>query len=569
MITASSAFMEKVNNGETPYIRMQLVPAVGNPIWIEDGQFWGNSFTFSEAVSNDGSFEVGGAIIGAFNFSLNNFSREFDSVEFAGAVVVPLIYYTINGTKEYLPKGIYYINSHRTSGNIIQCTSMDGLKLLDKSQTAITYPASVQTIVETICTANGITLATTSITNGSFVIEKAPSNDDTPLTDRQLLSYVCQVTGNFARMNENGELVVGWYDFDNVRSVRSTFNGKSLWTSPISVTGLRVGIGNATGVLMAMSIDGTGSLQYLRTSEIEDTFYINSSGELIAVAESGIVYRIVDGSLTREGEELNAVDENEEINILYGSDDYVIRIENNPLITISNAPQICQMISERIFGFEFRPGTIPILSNPCLQAGDVLRIIDSITGVAYLFPITSLTYTKSLTETVNCAFEDKEDVDLRLPSDYSTKVSVQQALAQALAADQRAQAAAEAAEVSGYQLIIQSDKGTAITEDGIANMTALIYDREMNEIDHDGTELVYRWWIMQDSSQASYLAGGKEISMLVNDALCEYAAGIYFETMPIDEGVNPFLLSLRNDSVILTNRAGVPLSSRYAESVTT
>ena len=564
----SSDFMAKVNNGETPYVRMQLVTAAGREIWIEDGDFWGNSVSFTEAVSNEGAFEVGGAVIGAFNFSLNNFDRQFDDVEFAGAVVVPLIYYTINGTKEYMPKGIYYINSHRTSGNVIQCTSMDALKLLDKSQTSITYPITVQDLIETLCEANNITLATETIENGTFQLTKAPTTNDTPLTDRQMLSYVCQITGNYARMNEEGELVVGWFDFDNPYFVRSTFNGKSLWTKPIEVTGIRVGIGGATGALMAVSIDGNGNLQYIRMAEEVDTFYINEYGELIAVTSSGATYTIVDGSLMRQGEELTASD-NEDINVLYGTDDNVIRIEGNPYITISNVATICQMISSRIFGMAFRPGTIPILSNPCLQAGDVLKIRDNTANFEYIFPITSLTYNKSLTETINCAFEDKEDVDLRLSSDYSIKVSVAEAMQRALAADALAQAAQEAAAVSGYQLVVLSDKGMVLTEDGAVNLTAVIYDSEMNVIDEDGTDYLYRWWVMQDSNSAAFLSGGKEIEILVDDALCDYAAGIYFETLNPEEGINPFSLGNRADTIVLTNRAGLPLTSRAAESVNT
>ena len=99
----SADFMAKVNNGETPYVRMQLVTASGREIWIEYGDCWGNSITFSEAVSDEGAFNVGGAVIGSFNFALNNFDGIFYDVDFAGAVVVPFIYYTINGVREYLP----------------------------------------------------------------------------------------------------------------------------------------------------------------------------------------------------------------------------------------------------------------------------------------------------------------------------------------------------------------------------------------------------------------------------------------------------------------------------------
>ena len=88
---------------------------------------------------------------------------------------------------------------------------------------------------------------------------------------------------------------------------------------------------------------------------------------------------------------------------------------------------------------------------------------------------------------------------------------------------------------------------------------------DMNEVDPQGTDVIYRWWVAKDGVRASYLGGGKWIKVPVSDQLCDYAAGIYFETKDISEGINPFLLAKRNDAVILTTRAGVPLSARAAE----
>ena len=143
-------------------------------------------------------------------------------------------------------------------------------------------------------------------------------------------------------------------------------------------------------------------------------------------------------------------------------------------------------------------------------------------------------------------------------------VSVDNAIKQAQQADEIARAAREMAETNGYQPYIVSDKGTAFNADTTANLTAMIYDQEMNEVDPQGTEYIYRWWVTKDGKTSSYLDGGKQITIPVSDSLCDYAAGIYFETKDISEGVNPFLLCNRN-SLVLTNRSGVPLSVRAAE----
>lgn len=571
MISASTAFMQKVNNGDIPFVRMQLTTSSGRTIWLEDGQFWASSVTFSEATSQDGAFSVGDAVIGSFNFSLTNFDRSLDSIDFAGAVVVPFVYFEINGTREYLPKGIFYVASHTTSGNIIRCTAMDGLKLLDQSSTTITYPTTVQTLIQAICTANNITLATQSIPHGDFVLNEPPkdsSGNSTVVTDRQMLSYACQCIGCFAKMNELGYLEVKWYDFENPVSISSTFDGKSLWTAPIAVTGLNIEVGNGVGAIMAMSIDANGNVTYVRSSQVSDTFWIDEDENLIAQADSGTIYVInTSGQLVRTGEEITvpADDNNDSVNVLYGTDDRVIKISGNPYITLANLVTVCENISNAIFGKFFRPGTLPVLGNPCLQAGDVLQVTDRNTGLVYLMPVTSTSYDKSLTQNVNCAFEQKEDADLRPSASYNMRVSVANAMAQAQAADELAQAAKELAETSGYQPYIISDKGTAFTTDTTATLTAVIYDMEMNEVDPQGTDVIYRWWIAKDGIRASYLDGGKWLTVYVSDTLCDYAAGIYFETKDISEGINPFLLAKRNDTVILTNRAGVPLSVRAAE----
>jgi TATA-box binding protein (TBP) (component of TFIID and TFIIIB) len=573
MISASTAFLQKVNNGEIPLMRMQLTTARGRTIWLEDGQFWGQSVSFNEATSQDNAFSVGDAVIGGFSFSLTNFDRSLDSIEFEGAVVVPFVYFEINGTKEYLPKGIFYVTSHTTSGNIIRCTAMDALKLLDQSSTPITYPITVQNLVVTICNANGITLDTTTIPHGDFVLpepEKDTSGNSTVITDRQMLSYACQCIGCFARMNELGHLEVKWYDFESPVVISTTFDGKSLWTSPITVTGISIDVGNGTSALMVMSIDPNGTLNYIRTSEVTDTFVIDSSGNLIATAESGTTYTInTSGQLVRTGEAIPAPQTegsgNDSVSILYGTDDRVIKISGNPYITVNNVLAVCQNISNAIFAKPFRPGTLPVLGNPCLQAGDVLQVTDRTTGLVYMMPITSTTYDKTLTQNINCAFEQKADADLRPNASYNMKVSVANAMAQAQAADELAQAARDLAETSGYQPYIVSDKGTAFAVDTTANLTAIIYDMDMNEVDPQGTDVIYRWWVARDGVRASYLGGGKWINVPVSDKLCDYAAGIYFETKDISEGINPFLLAKRNDAVILTTRAGVPLSARAAE----
>ena len=78
----------------------------------------------------------------------------------------------------------------------------------------------------------------------------------------------------------------------------------------------------------------------------------------------------------------------------------------------------------------------------------------------------------------------------------------------------------------------------------------------------------YRWWITQDGQTGTYLDGGKNITVAVNDSLCDYAAGIYFETRSAEDGIYPFCLSNRN-GLVLTTRSGKMLTVRAAERAVT
>ena len=571
MISVSTAFMQKINNGEIPSIRMQMVTADSRTIWFENSQLWSESVSFSEATTQDGTFSVGSAVIGSFSFTLNNFNRYLDNVDFAGAVVIPII--SFDGLTENVSKGVYYISKHTTNGNVIRCVALDGMKLFDEHRTTITYPTTVQSLVESLCTANNITLATTTIPHGDFVLAEPLNASGEPLvlTDRQKLSYACQCIGCYAKMNNMGELEIKWYDFANPIGVTTTFSGKSLWTLPIEVTGISVLVGDSNGALMAMSIDSNGMLNYIRSDEITDTFPINASGEMIATVESDATYAIdSNGYLIRTGEELTTPDVSNGVTnvVLYGTDERVINVSDNPYITIGNVVSVCENISSGIFGITFRPGTLPILANPCLEAGDVLRVTDTASGLVYLIPITSTTYNKGLIQNVTCAFESKEDEDLRPNSNYNVRVSVQNALDQAKAADEAAQAAMDAAQQSGYSLTILSSQGMAFSFDTSADLRAIIYDNEMNEIDPDGEEYLYRWWVAQDASSNRYLDGGKEIVIHIADPLCDYAAGIYYELLEVERGNYPFALCNRS-SAILTTRDGKMLTARAAERVGT
>lgn len=420
MISATNYFKGKVNNGDSPLFRMKLLTASGDEYWIEDGMFWANGISFSGGTSSNGSFDVGSAIIGSFNFILNNYDGYFDDIELRGAIVFPYAYYMNGENRDEIQKGQYYIASHTTSGYLIRCKALDAMKLFDQSDTPVTYPVTFESLVRMLAAANNVDVVGDTLPNGSYQIDTEPEG---ALTDRQKLSYACEITGNFAMMNNEGELVIKWYDYENPVQISTTFDGKDLWTNPIELTGLSVTIPHKEGAdaILRMDILDDGHLYFTNNTDVEVEFSINSDGELLATTPDGVTdqYAIINNALYRTGGQYTARDG--DIVFLYGTGENVIYINDNPYITQSNLLEIAQMVGRRVLRQTIRPGTLPVLSNPCLEAGDVLQITDRVTGLVYLLPITNFTYNRSITERVTCDFEAKEFDDLRPTSEYNIK----------------------------------------------------------------------------------------------------------------------------------------------------
>lgn len=420
MISATNYFKGKVNNGDAPLFRMKLLTASGDEYWIENGKFWANGISFSGGTSSNGSFDVGSAIIGSFSFILNNYDGDFDDIELRGAVVFPYAYYMNGENRDEIQKGQYYIASHTTSGYLIRCKALDAMKLFDQSDTPITYPVTFESLVRTLAEANNVDVVGETLPNGTYVIDTEPKD---ALTDRQKLSYACQITGNFATMNNEGELVIKWYDYANPVQISTTFDGKDLWTNPIGLTGLSIAIPHKEGeeAILRMDILGDGHLYFTNNTDVEVEFSINSDGELLATTPDGVTdeYAIINGVLYRTGGEYTA--RAGDVVFLYGTGENVLYIKDNPYITASNLLEIARMVGQRVLGQTIRPGTLPVLSNPCLEAGDVLQITDRVTELVYLLPITNFVYNRSITERVTCDFEAKEFDDLRPTSDYNIK----------------------------------------------------------------------------------------------------------------------------------------------------
>ena len=230
MLTVTSAVRTLIDAGRVPDFRAVFTYAGGTNETLNASRFLSGSPVIKLGVSADGEFTVGGAVIGSFNFSLINDDGHFDSVDFSGSRIVPQVGY--NNT--WYSLGTYHMVSHKSARSVIACTAYDSLALLDDAEFNATWPVTFLAAAQAICTNHGLTLASTSFTGANMEF----ADPEELMTERMVLSYMAQCTGNHVRMNAAGQMVIERATGGS-KAISSVFDA-NLQTSSIEYTGVMI-----------------------------------------------------------------------------------------------------------------------------------------------------------------------------------------------------------------------------------------------------------------------------------------------------------------------------------------
>jgi len=246
MIIPSNGFRNELFKGNRNYIISVSLYTSNGSYLITNSEVWEKTFSIEDMVSQDDTFDVGTAIINKFTLGLNNITEQFSGINFKNAVVIPKIGLIVNGQPEMLDKGIFIVDDCKYDGSIIKLSCLDLMEVFDRAySTDLTYPATLLDIVEDACDKCGITIngekypiAPESFTNDDYVVSEAPTKES--LSFREVLSWVAQIAGGFARVNRMGELEIKWFNTELLANLNEdhydggTFRGgESAPTVPI------------------------------------------------------------------------------------------------------------------------------------------------------------------------------------------------------------------------------------------------------------------------------------------------------------------------------------------------
>nr|DAF17378.1 MAG TPA: Putative tail protein [Caudoviricetes sp.] len=377
MRNLSTEFKEQQNSGNRNYLKYaDFTFTDGSTLSITDKDLWSNGFKFEDAVSQNGSFDIGAAIVNKLTLQINNFSGKYTDYIWDGARVVCHIGLELStGIEKIRICTMTVTDAPYQNTAIISLTCEDSMRLFDRdySESKLTYPATRLQIIQDACEVCGVTLQSTRFDNDDFVIQNRP--DDSSITFRQVIAWVAQMGCQWAKCDEYGRLCFGWYErevpdnfYDLVETPWKDVEGNDI----LDTTGEQIITIMQTGITAIQTNGFTPWLYDLEITGIKVTEYVENSSQ------------------------------NEAKTYQSGKSGYVIEISDNKLIQEGTGEAICKIISDRCVGMKFRPFSTGALTNIAWEAGDTIAIFDR-NGKQHKSYLTSVTLNPGAFEQLECS----------------------------------------------------------------------------------------------------------------------------------------------------------------------
>lgn len=345
-----------------------------------------NGIKISSSTSGMNSFDIGAAVIGELELTLNNESGKFDTYDFLDAEINLKIGLQLDENRtEYLQMGVYSVDETSAGGITIVLSALDRMSRFEReySEVSTSYPTTLYQIVKDICVNCGVQIGMASFDNGNMIIKNRPEGEN--LSCLQIIAYAAQVAGSYVKMDSNGTLVFQWYQTDIFENSGNLDGGNFKYINGDAADG-----GDFQNYALADVVDGGTFEDQRRYAHIYAIGSLNIGTDEIVI--SGIrVIGTSDNSEDTEG-------------TLYGEEGYVLRISENPFISVSTEKDIAAFVGSKIIGMKIRTFSVRAVSDPAIEAGDCAFISDR-KGNSYPAFITHTTFKLSDYEEFSCGAE--------------------------------------------------------------------------------------------------------------------------------------------------------------------
>ena len=376
MISASKEFKEKLKKGANVVNYADFTLSDGTVLHLEPKDFMISGCSIEDKTT-DGKFGVGFVIGKTCTLRIANHDERFSQYDFYNSIVNLHVALALdNGTVEKIRKGVYYTLVPETPGDVIEISAVDGMYQLDRdyADSTTAYPATLQTIISQACTDCGIPIGFRQFDNMSFVVQTKPEN----VTYRQVVSYVCQIAGYNARIDNDGYMQLVWYNTSMLDWYN--YDGGDFKTYPHNTI---LDGGNFTNYGQGKRIDGG-----LFTDKMPDH-----------------IFQIKNLTVSTDDVQITGIKVigEEDTSVLFGEEGYAIEVKNP--FAVGKENEVANYLGNRIVGMLFRPFGANILNNPLYEPFDVVRISDR-KGNVYISIINVVSYKIGGFTTISCQAED-------------------------------------------------------------------------------------------------------------------------------------------------------------------
>lgn len=407
-------------------------------------------FTITNNHIVDGAGEsvlpLGAAIEKIVQLEIVNPNEQYNEYDFQGAVIELTLSTTIGTSVEDLPHGTYTVVEPAHYGDSLIITAVDDMYKADQLITGtITFPITLGSLASALCTACGITLASSTFTNSTNQVSSF-AGDYHEYTYRQMLGFIAQFAGGNVRINYDNELEFISYPFASLSAMNGSISQDvtvvpdkfpltlTFGEDPTTFQDMSVTLYNIVGTSTTTIESWTWTTLQTYISGYSLTIPSDSTIEAITTvpvileikwlsAYDGVwhTYRIVLPILDRTSDtpievldkwrtvrvetddieitgiqtdlmsaQLADSDDSGYDTVLVGNEGYVLTI-TNPFINASNYSTKLASILSLFNGFKIRPFSGEHVANPIIEFMDPVYVVTKYSKV-YISVITDIQY---------------------------------------------------------------------------------------------------------------------------------------------------------------------------------
>ena len=391
MKNVSNEFISTSSERTDYYVLASVKFADGTKKELSRSDFYlsGNSYTDAAGSS---SFPLGVALEKQMGISIVNDFDQWSTYDFYGAEFTMYCCLDLDsGKTEKILLGTFTVIEPESYGSIIEVTAADAMYLGDTAYTtSLSFPMTAAAALRDSCSTCGVTLQTTTFTNGDYVISSFPDG----ITHRTLWGLCAMLAGGNARMDEYNRLNIISYDF--------SFFDKGDLDGGI--------FDESTPYASGDTADG-GSFNPW------DAGYVYDTGTFKDMKDYHVFFRAKNLTVATDDVVITGIQTIvDDVTYLYGEEGYILTLTNQ--LIEGNPQDAMNRIGPLIVGVRFRPFEMDHIAYPMAEFGDVCYVIDRKQN-AYQSVITDVNFTFFGYTTIKCS----ADSPMRNSSNYYSKTT--------------------------------------------------------------------------------------------------------------------------------------------------